>query len=76
MSAVGSICRGTGTRYQARVRNAGSRYWSLSGKPSKSYGVAIKRMAAAFAEGGYKRADVVMYADYYDALQMCELVSR
>lgn len=74
--AVGHVCRATGTRYQARAQWEGHRRYQLIGKPTKSYRVAVMRMAKAFAEGGYKRADVVMTADYYDARGMCELVQR
>jgi hypothetical protein len=34
-------------------------------------------MSAAFAANrNYKRADVIMWADYYDPVQLCELVRR
>ena len=70
------ICQGTNTRFQARARWAGYRHYDLIGKPSKSSTVAIMRMARAFAEHGYKRADVIMTADYYDPVHICELVRR
>lgn len=70
------ICTGVNTRYQARARWEGHRLYQLIGKPTKSYAIAVKRMAAAFAEGDYKRADVIMWADYYDPEQICELVRR
>ncbi len=76
---TGYICRGTGTRYQARARWEGYRRYQLIGKPTKSYRVAVMRMAKAFAERGnleYKRADVVMWAEYYDPEVLCELVRR
>ncbi len=72
--ATGAICDGVGKRFQARVRHAGYRRWTPIGKPTKSYRVAVRRMAAAFAEGGYKRGDVIMWADYYDPEMLCELV--
>lgn len=72
----GHICRPSSTRYQARARWEGHQRYELIGKPTKSYRVAVMRMAKAFAEGDYKRADVVMWADYYDTVGMCELVSR
>ena len=74
----GAICGGTNVRYQARGRLQGQRkLYTLIGKPTKSYRVAVMRMAAAFAEfDGYKRADVIMTADYYDPSQLCELVRR
>ena len=71
-----AICRGTGVRYQARARYEGYRRYTLLGMPSKSYKVALRRLAEAFGTNHYKRADVVMYADYYDAVQLCELVRR
>lgn len=37
---------------------------------------AIKRMADAFAEGRYKRGDVILTADYYDPVQVVELVKK
>ncbi len=71
------ICRGVGTRYLARGRWEGCRNWRPIGKPTKSYGVAVRRMAAAFAKNtNYKRADVIFWADYYDPAQLCELVRR
>lgn len=72
----GAICRGTNVRYLARGRWYGCRHWSPVGKPTKSYRVAQMRMAKAFADRPYKRADVIMWADYYDPLQLCELVRR
>jgi hypothetical protein len=72
----GAICTGTNTRYQARARREGHRRYQLIGKPTKSYRVAVMRMAKAFAEGGWKRADVIYWADYYDPEMMCELVHR
>lgn len=71
---TGAICGGVGTRYQARVRWLGYQRYRLVGKPTKSYAVAVRRMAAAFTEGDYKRADVIMWAEYYDPEQMCELI--
>lgn len=72
------ICTGSGTRYQARTRYRGCRNYNLIGKPTRSYRVAILRMAKEFAEstGHTKRADVIMWADYYDPVQMCELVRK
>lgn len=70
----GAICGGVGKRYQARVRPPGYQRWTPIGKPTKSYRVAVRRMAEAFAEGGYKRGDVIMWAEYYDPVMLCELV--
>lgn len=72
----GAICSGTSTRYQARARCPGDQRWTLIGKPTRSYRVAVMRMAKEFARGGYKRADVIFWADYYDPERLCELVRR
>ena len=74
--STGAICGGVGTQYQARGRWHGYRFWDPVGKPTKSYRVAVRRMAAAFSTGDYKRVDVIMWAEYYDPVQMCELVRR
>ncbi|KKM97453.1 hypothetical protein LCGC14_1167770 [marine sediment metagenome] len=73
---TGAICGGVGKRYQARVRLRGYRRYELVGKPTKSYRVAVRRMAAAFVEHRYQRGDVLMWADYYDPVQLCELVNH
>ena len=62
--------------YQARGRPCHCRRYVLIGKPTKSYTTAIMRMAAAFDYHLYKRADVIMTADYYEPIQLCELVRR
>lgn len=71
-----AICTGINKRYQARARWEGYRRYQLIGKPTKSYRVAVRRMADAFAGGQYKHADVVMWADYYAPEMMCELVRQ
>ncbi len=72
-----TVCRGTNVRYLARGRWYGYRLWDPIGKPTKSYYVAIRRMAEAFANNrNYKRADVIMWADYYDPEELCQLVRR
>ena len=73
---TGAICGGVGTEYQARVRLRGYKLWEPVGRPTKSYRVAVRRMAAAFVEHGYQRGDVIMWAEYYDPVQLCELVRR
>ena len=71
------ICRGTNTEYQARARWPGYRRYELIGKPTTSYRMALRRMADAFASNSnYKRAEVLMEADYYDPHVLCELVRR
>ena len=67
------ICRGTNVRYRARVRWEGYQRYNLVGPPTRSYRVALIRMAKEFATGRYKRGDVIMTADYYDPVQVCEL---
>ena len=74
---VGYICQASGQRYIARTRWAGYQKYDIVGKPSKAYAVAVKRMAVAFAaSNAVKRADVLLMADYYDPVQLCELVRR
>lgn len=70
------ICQGVNVRYRARARWPGYRRYRLIGKATKSYRVALRRMADAFATGKYHRADVLMSADYYDPVMLCELVRR
>ena len=68
------LCTGTNVRYQARVRWYGHRRYRLVGKPSKSLKVAMLRMTKQFAEWkNCKRGDVVMLADYYEPVQLCEI---
>ena len=74
--SVGAICGGVGKRYVARVRWYGYWHYKVLGKPTKSYKVALRRMTEAFSTGNYKRGDVLMEADYYDPIRLCELVSR
>lgn len=71
------ICGGVNTRYQARARRMGHRKWVLIGQPTRVERIAIQRMSRAFAHHrDYKRADVIMCADYYDPIQVCELVRK
>jgi len=70
-----TICTGNNVRYCARTRWHGCRRYDLVGKWTRSYKVAIMHMARAFAANRLvKRADVLMIADYYDPVQLCELV--
>lgn len=72
-----TICTGSNTQYRARTRLHGYRQYKWEGKWSRSYKVALMRMATAFADHqNVKRADVLMVADYYDPVQLCELVRR
>ncbi len=72
--SAGAICGGVGRRFHARVRPEGNRRWIVVGKPTKSYRVAVRRMAAAFAQDHCKRGDVIMTAEYYDPVELCEIV--
>ncbi len=68
------VCTGSNQRYRARTRWYGYRHYQLVGKPTRSYKVAVMRMTQAFLADHYvKRADVVMTADYYDPIQLCEI---
>lgn len=73
----GWLCTGSDRRYRVRTRWKGCRRYELIGKPTRSLRVAIMRMAKAFSrDRSVKRADVIMTADYYDSVQICELVRR
>ena len=73
---VGDICGGTGRYYVARARFTGYRKYKVLSSHS-TYAAAIKAMTKGFANNGaYKRADVLLCADYYDPIQLCELVRR
>jgi hypothetical protein len=70
----GAICWGTGRFYVARARRLGYRkYEILSRHQTKN--AAVMAIAKAFNSGHYKRADVLLCADYYDPYQVCELVA-
>ena len=69
------ICRGTGTRYQARVCRRGCRKFVLVGHPRKREEAAARDLLCAFLTGGsIKRGDVIMWADYYDPTVVLEIV--
>lgn len=70
------INRPSSTRYVARVRPPGHKRYECIGRPTRSLKAAIKRMAGAFAEGSYKRGDVILTADYYEPVQIVELVRK
>ncbi len=68
------ICTGSNNRFIVRTRRHGYRRYQVVSK-HRSRRAAITAMAAAFANGlDVKRADVLMEADYYDTVQLCELV--
>jgi hypothetical protein len=70
------IHRPSSTRFVARVRRPGCRNYQLVGKETRSYATAILRMSREFAKRDYQRGDVIMTADYYDPVVLCELVRR
>ena len=68
------ICTGSNNRYIARTRQHGYRLYKVVSK-HRSSRAAILAMAKAFAGGiDVKRADVLVEADWYDPVQICELV--
>lgn len=69
------VNRPSSTIYIARVRRSGCRRYTLLGKPTRSYRVALRRLVSAFEGGHYKRGDVLVAADYYDPTTVCEIVS-
>lgn len=70
-----TVCTGSGVRYVPRVRWPGMRRYEVIGKPTTSYQAAVMRMARTFASNrNYKRGDVLMTADYYDPVMVCEIV--
>lgn len=70
------VHRPSSQRYQARVRYAGHRNYKLVGKPLRSCVKAIMVLAKAMATKNYKRGDVLVTADYYDPVQVIEMVRR
>ena len=68
------ICTGSNNRYIARTRQRGYRLYRVVSE-HRSRRAAILAMAKAFAGGiNVKRADVLVTADYYEPVQICELV--
>ena len=67
------INRPSSTRFQARVRWPGHRKYILIGNPTRSKEIALVRLAREFARGNYKRGDVLVTADYYDPMAICEI---
>ena len=68
------FCSGSNNRFIVRTRWQGYRRYQIVSK-HRSRRAAIMAMAKAFAESfNIKRADVLMAADYYDPVQLCELV--
>jgi len=73
---IGYLCRGSGQKYLARVRWPGHRIYHLLGKPTRSRKVALRRLIEALDTYDYKRGDVLLLAEYYDPVQLFELVRR
>ena len=70
---VGDICGGTGRYYVARTHWHGYKKWNVKSQ-HVSYNAAVKAMALAFVQDrSCNRADVILCADYYDPIQVCEL---
>lgn len=72
------INRPKNPRYLARVRGPGHRLYVRIGKKTSSVQVAIRRLAAEFSKGGYKRGDVLMASDesWCEPVMVCEVVRR
>ena len=70
------VCSGVNRQYQARVHSYGLRRYELLGPPTRSRRVALRRLADAMDTGRYNRGDVLMAADYYDPIQVFEIVRR
>ncbi len=76
MSNMGLIlCHGQNLLYIARVRDYGLRDWTVKSK-HRSYRRAVAAAGKALIEGGHKKADVLLIADYYDPIQLIEMVRR
>ena len=73
---TGSICGGYGRVYIARYRLPYEKKWTLIGKQHKTYGAAFKAMTTEFKKGHAKRADVLACDEWYEPMQLCELVRR
>ena len=71
-----TVCTGVDSHYRVYARHFGHQIWHQVGKRTKSKGVAMRRMARAFDEQGFKRAMVAYCADYYDPTPICELVRK
>lgn len=76
MSGYIHINRPSSTRFQARVRRPGHRLYTLVGPHTKDSQRAVLALARAMCSDTYKRGDVVMTADYYDPVQIIEMVRR
>ena len=70
------INRPSSQRYVARVRRSGCRRFKVISRNHKSYPAAVRSMVKAFMSDNYKRGQVIVVADYYDPVVVCELVNR
>ena len=70
------VYRGTSQRFQARGRYFGHQKYILIGKPTKSCDAACMRAVKALLYHQYKRVDVLMSTDYYEPVQVMEMVRR
>jgi hypothetical protein len=70
------ICRGTGRYYRARVHRRSARKYELLGKPTKTFGTALRRLTEAWIadrNGLYNRGDVILCEDYYEPIVLTEI---
>lgn len=72
---IGFVCTGVNQRYVVRTHYPGNKKYNVRSS-HRSYKAAVLAMAKEFATGLYNRADVLMTADYYEPMQICELVRR
>ncbi len=72
----GAICGGIGQMYVARWKPKGTRKWTVLGKPTKTQYTALNRVIKAAGKYDYERGDVLLIADYYDPIQVFEVVKR
>ena len=70
-----TVCSGLNQRYVVRAHWPGDRKYQLLGH-HRSRRAALRRLADAMASGSYNRGDVLMSADYYDPVQIYEVVRR
>lgn len=75
MSAPVHVTRGVNRRYIARVRMAGCRKYRVL-TTTTSERKAVRMMAEWVAHGGYKRGDVLFVSDWYEPVQVFEMVRR
>lgn len=66
------ISRGVNRQYTAQVRSPGMRRWSTVYE-TRSYRMAVEKMADKFARHGYKRGRVLLTADYYEPIIVAEI---